>query len=409
MEHGRKVVNALRQARSVRNVISLDRNLLILGATVVVSSTFWNSWYPFLPIYLSKMGAGAKDLGLLFSILFFASSLAHFAGGMLADRFGRKFPIVSGGALSSLSLFATASVSDWKLLSIFIFFGTCFSFLQMTPPQLIIAESTSESERAKAFGNWAVYSKIGPLIGPILGGILAPEYDLRYLLFLNAIAVASMTVIRATCLRETFDRKANGAKRERPKTRFTLSGNLLLFLYSCIVLSFAGGLTWAFVPIFSTDFIHMSTAQIGMMFSITSLMMLISSMPSGKIIEAFGPKRTLIISYFLSCAINIPWMYSPNSIIAISLNAISNACLGIGEVAYQTAIVKMTSLETRGRVMGGFDAIFVVTYSVGSAVGGWVWENASPYALFWVAGLLGMPVAFVMSLVRIENDEIQEK
>jgi predicted MFS family arabinose efflux permease len=98
-------------------------------------------------------------------------------------------------------------------------------------------------------------------------------------------------------------------------------------------------------------------------------------------------------------------MYSPNTIIAISLSAISNACLVVGEVAYQTVIIKMTSPKTRGKVMGSFDAIFVVIYSVGSAIGGWIWENASPYTLFWAAGLLGIPVALMMSLVRIENPE----
>jgi MFS family permease len=349
------------------------------------------------------MGADPSELGILFSTLFIASSLALFIGGMMADRFGRKFPIISGGALSSLFFFASASVSDWKILSILLFFfGTCFSFLQGTSPQLIIAESTSERERAKALGNWAVYGKIGPLVGPILGGIFAP-LELRSLLLLNSIAVAVMTAIRAISLRETFVYSSEGAKRIKSAIRFSKSRNLFLFLYACIILSFAGGLTYAFIPLFAKDFINMSTAQIGIMFSVTSLAMLISSIPSGKIIEILGPKRTLIITYFLTCIINIPWIYSPISFIAICLSAISNACLGIGEVAYQTAIVKMTLQEMRGRIMGTFDAIYVVTYSAGSVIGGWIWENISPYILFWTAGLLGIPVALAMSLVKIDQ------
>ncbi|MGQ9514455.1 MAG: MFS transporter [Thermoproteota archaeon] len=375
---------------------------MILGATVAISSTFWNTWYPFLPIYLSQMGADPSELGLLFSTLFLASSLAYLVGGMMADRFGRKFPIISGGALSSFFLFSTTLVSDWKILSILLFFGTCFSFLQVTSPQLIIAESTSESERAKALGNWAVYGKIGPLLGPALGGILAPV-ELRTLLLLNSIAVAIMTAIRAISLRETFVNRPKVTERMKPAIELSKSGNILLFLYSCTVFSFAGGLTWAFIPLFATNYIQMSAYQVGMMFSITSLAMLVSSIPSGRIIEILGPKHTLIISYSLVCAINILWIYSSISPVAICLSAISNASMGIGEVAYQTAIVKMTFQKTRGRIMGAFDAIFVVTYSAGSAVGGWIWENISPHMLFWMSGLLGIPVALVMSLVRIDQ------
>ncbi|MBO3803739.1 MAG: MFS transporter [Candidatus Brockarchaeota archaeon] len=389
--------------KTIRGFVSFERNLLILGSTNAAMSVFWNSWYPFVPLYLSYMGASPTIVGLIFSIIALASSFAYYVGGYMADRFGRKVPIVVGGGTGCICLLAAMLTSDWAAVGLLLVLATSLFSLQTTTPSLMIVESVDEKERGKALGNWEFYNKLGPVIGPMLASAVSPVHQLKSLLFLSLVAIAAGTAIRAVGLVETFGRGPFETEGEQASIRDRLRGSLLIFLASCIIFSLSGGLVWPFVSIFASEFLRMSTAELGMMFSLNNFAILASGMPAGKAVDKFGPKKVLILGYFLACATNIPWIYSPSPSFAILFSTVSNVFLEFGGVAYQMTIVKMTRQETRGRIMGGFDAMYVMTYSAGSAIGGLIWERASPRFLFWVSALLAIPMGLMMAFMHVDS------
>ena len=47
-----------------------------------------------LPLYFCELGANDAEVGLAYSLLTISFAMMQFAGGLLADRYGRRLPIV---------------------------------------------------------------------------------------------------------------------------------------------------------------------------------------------------------------------------------------------------------------------------------------------------------------------------
>ena len=78
----------------VRNALALERNIVVLSGTVFLILTSLFTWYLLLPLHFRELGANDAEVGLAYSLLGIAFALMQFAGGLLADRYGRKLPIV---------------------------------------------------------------------------------------------------------------------------------------------------------------------------------------------------------------------------------------------------------------------------------------------------------------------------
>jgi DHA2 family methylenomycin A resistance protein-like MFS transporter len=152
-------------------------------------------------------------------VLVFASLLV--AGGVLADRYGRRRALLAGLALFAGGSVACALVSDPQLL-------IAARVLQALGPPLVLPASlsivaatfSSPTARAKAIGVWGAGSGFGIAVGPLLGGTIVEGLGWRWAFGLSAVAAAALSVAAVTLI--PSDRPA------APERRFDLGGALLV-------------------------------------------------------------------------------------------------------------------------------------------------------------------------------------
>jgi DHA2 family methylenomycin A resistance protein-like MFS transporter len=174
-----------------------------------------------LPQLSAELGATAAQRQWIVDafVLVFAALLV--AGGVLADRYGRRRALLAGLALFAAGSVACALVSDPGLL-------IAARVLQALGPPLVLPASlsivtvtfSSPTARAKAIGVWGAASGFGIAIGPLLGGTIVEGLGWRWAFGCSAIAAAALAVAVVAAI--PADRPP------APSRRFDLGGALLV-------------------------------------------------------------------------------------------------------------------------------------------------------------------------------------
>src|SRR5919197_245863 len=125
----------------------LSRNTVILASSAGAVLIAFFAWNPLLALHLRALGANDVEIGAAFSIFIFAHTLPAVAGGLLADRFGRKWVALGPGLL----LYPLGGLtSDWRVLSVILILTNVLGSVQWPAMQALISES-DEAHRATAF------------------------------------------------------------------------------------------------------------------------------------------------------------------------------------------------------------------------------------------------------------------
>src|SRR3954467_5454620 len=91
----------------------LSRKTIVLSASVGLVLTAYFAWAPLIALHLRDLGANDLEVGVAFSIFTFPHYLPALFGGMLADRFGRKWIFTAPGYVLSPLYFIGGLTQDW--------------------------------------------------------------------------------------------------------------------------------------------------------------------------------------------------------------------------------------------------------------------------------------------------------
>src|SRR5213083_3714848 len=88
---GAKIQNRSRNWREkVANYLSLERNVSIASAAVLLLGLGEELWKKFLPKYLEALGASTPIIGLFGTAEDFFDAVYQYPGGWIADHLGRQ-------------------------------------------------------------------------------------------------------------------------------------------------------------------------------------------------------------------------------------------------------------------------------------------------------------------------------
>lgn len=252
---------------------SKKANYLMVVLVMLVNSLSYGIIIPLIYPYASKFGLDATGFGLLFASFSLAQLIATPIMGRLSDQYGRKPLLLISllGTSISLALFASAS-SIWMLFVARILDGITGG--NNSVAQAMISDVTTKEDRAKAFGVLGATFGVGFVLGPAVGGILGTINLATPFWFASVLALAA-TIIGAIILRET-----NIDKRET-KSKDIGIGTIIQALSSesvgrLLLLSLAVFVAQNTMIIgfqsFSVDFLKLSTARIGLIFTLFGLL-----------------------------------------------------------------------------------------------------------------------------------------
>jgi DHA1 family multidrug resistance protein-like MFS transporter len=201
---------------------SWKRNQAAVTAAAFVGFTGFTLVMPFLPLYIRELGVSdvgeiALWTGVTLGVSPAIAALTAPLWGRVGDRFGNKLlvqrSLVSFIAVMSAMAYVT---KPWHLFALRSLQGF---FAGYGPLTLSMAARSAPRERmAVAIGTVQTAQRMGPALGPVIGGILAPVVGLRSA-FLVAAGFYAIALVVVTVLYEEPGRLPHES-RATPGTAF---------------------------------------------------------------------------------------------------------------------------------------------------------------------------------------------
>jgi len=152
----------------------LPRTVVVLGLVSMLNDTASEMITPLLPLFLTgTLGAGPAIVGLVEGVAEATASILKLISGWLADRgWNIKKLVVGGYTVSNTARPLIGFALGWGWVLMLRFLDRVGKGLRTAPRDALIAASTDEHGRGRAFGFQRALDHTGAMLGPLLAFIL---------------------------------------------------------------------------------------------------------------------------------------------------------------------------------------------------------------------------------------------
>lgn len=172
------------------------RTILILGALSAFGPLAIDFYLPGFPAMAQAFATDEKHIQLTLAIYFLGLSIGQLIYGPIADRFGRRVPLLVGVGLFTAASFACAFAPslDWLIGARFVqALGGCAG---MVLSRAIVSDKCDAVGSAKVFSQLMLVMGLAPILAPMLGGLLVNLYGWQaiFIVLTCFSALASLAV-----------------------------------------------------------------------------------------------------------------------------------------------------------------------------------------------------------------------
>ena len=378
---------------------------------------------PFLVIYLHNVrGFSLGTAGLIVAVSSLAQLAAGVVAGPLIDRVGARPTLAGGLVLQAVGYGLLPLVREpWEAFVLIAIEGA--GSAGFWPSQsTLISRLTPAARRHAAFAQQRVTMNLGVGLGGLAAGLIAVVGDpttftvlfvLDALTFLAYVGVLAFVPDPGVPEDEIGDRPASYAAVLQHKTFLGLWTLNFLFVA-------AGYSLFNLLPAFARDQAGLSERQIGAIFFVNTLAIVLAQLPISRWIEGRRRMRALVLMPSLWAVAWLVvdaggyWFTAGTAFLVIAFAAIM---FGVGECfhgpAHQALVADIGSPHLRGRYFAVHSLSWGLAGFVGPAVGGFILAGA-PYALWPLAslvcviaaiGVLGIERYIPLHLQRVPHED----
>ncbi|MHC8365061.1 multidrug effflux MFS transporter [Pseudomonas sp. ZT5P21] len=148
------------------------RTILILGALSAFGPLAIDFYLPAFPAMALAFGTDEQHVQLTLAAYFLGLSIGQLLYGPVADRFGRRVPLLTGVGLFTAASLACAYAPnlEWLLGARFVqALGGCAG---MVISRAIVSDKCDAVGSAKVFSQLMLVMGLAPILAPMLGGLL---------------------------------------------------------------------------------------------------------------------------------------------------------------------------------------------------------------------------------------------
>jgi len=329
-------------------------DILIISALIWFLGKFLR--YVFPPLFESLQGTYAVSttaLGWTFSIFLFAYALVQFPSGLLSDRFGGVWVIVGGVTLSSLGALIFILNLPFNLFVVLMAIIGIGTGVHKTSAVKLLSTIYPE-KKGRALGIFDTFGTFGGVIAPVAviaaAAVSVSVPGWRLLLFSTGAFGLFLTFIFIKRVPNKLTEK------EKPKTNnnditsddrslvfrlksaFSVYGKLfeskkfIIFVIAAILFSFTYNGIVAFLPLYLTQEVGVSSGYASLFYSILFIAS-VAQLASGELSDRIGTLPVMSGALTLCTLSFVVFMMSTN--LGLVFLGISVLCIGLGAHSFR--------------------------------------------------------------------------
>ena len=377
----------------------LPRTVIIFGLVSFLNDTASEMITPLLPLFLTAtLGAGPAIVGLVEGLAEATASILKLVSGRLADRgWNSKKLVVGGYTVSNTARPLIGFAMGWGWVLVLRFLDRVGKGIRTAPRDALIASSTDEHVRGRAFGFQRTLDHGGAMLGPLLAfGLLQWGMTMEHMFMASVIPGAALILLLVFGLK-----MPPSVKTEHPPARLHWRG--LDARVKGLVLA-SGGLALATTP---EAFLVLWANQGGIMLSWVPLLWAAASGvkalvsgPAGALSDRFGRLRIISIGWTARVLLLIAFTWLPNDdMIVWALFIGYAAALSFTEGAERALLGDFSPVEQKGTVFGLYHLLSGIMALPGAVLFGVVWQWLGMSSAFMMAAMLTAIAAIALRVL----------
>ena len=387
-------------AKRAADFLGLTPEIAAVSASMFLVGCGENLWRRFLPKYLQALGAPVTVIGAFGTAEDFLDGVYQYPGGWTADRYGRRFALITFVSLAAVGYAVFAVLPGWPLA--FLALAFVMAWDSMASPTLfaVVGDALPPAKRAMGFTVQSILRRIPIVIAPVLGGVAVAKLGIVggvRLGLIASIGTAAITIAVASRLRiPVIPDKAPVTVRHVWQS---FPAALRWLLASDVCIRTCDGLVDVFLVLYAINVIGIDAPRFGTLIAIQALTTILVQVPASHISERMGKKPFVTATFIMFALFPLAVVRSSGFVWLIGA-FIVGGLRELGEPARKALIVDFAAPSLRGRVVGLYYLCRSVVIAPAAFVGGLLWRT-SPALPFYVAGLVGfIGVATFVATVR---------
>ncbi|HCJ10458.1 MAG TPA: hypothetical protein DHW14_04765 [Clostridiales bacterium] len=360
-------------------------------------------------LYLLRLGYEESFLGMLIFYTSMAGVVFALPAGRVSDHFGRRKALLVSGAVGAGGVLAQVLLPvPGVLLAAAVLSGGAWTVSMVTSAPLLV-ETSRDHERAHLFGlhsalmmgSWVVGSNLGGLLPRFFGGLYGVGQEAALPLqatLLVGVGLWLAALVPLFGLRETTC--------GRPPVR--TAGSLwwprlsaprltLKILIPTVLTGLGAGMIIPLQNVFMDQYLGATPAQIGLIFSIGSLLTGLGALVAPLLAERWGKVRAAVGSQFLSLPFLAVMGLVPHLGVYAVASLIRGALMNLANPLITNFQMEIVPAHERATVNSLINMCWNLGWAFCGWAGGWVMQNISytlPYGITFVLYALAVALFY---------------
>jgi MFS family permease len=397
-------------------IFGLDPNIFYLGVVSFLTDVSSELIFTLLPLFLANvLQTGTVIIGFIEGVAESTASVLKVLSGWVSDKLGnRKGLSFIGYALSTLAKPFMLIANTWGPIMGIRFADRFGKGIRTAPRDALVADSSSESDRGKAYGFHRAMDTSGAALGLVAAAVVVfllqrEVVDLqidtyRWLIILGIIpafiALFFFLFIREPPKQQACQVAPSCKEGENAALSASAPGNKFK-IFLCIVFLFTLGNSSDAFLILRAQNLGNNVFYIILMMILFNAVYALFSVPSGILSDKVGRRRVILLGWSVYALVYLGFAVLDQAWTVWLLWGLYGLYYGLAEGVARALVCDLVPEDKRGTAFGMYHGVVGITLLPASLIAGWLWQSVNPAAPFYFGAIMaGLAVTGMLVFIR---------
>ena len=367
----------------------LSKSTFLLACSSLFADISTEMLYPVLPVFLTQtLHASGSAVGLIDGVAQATQNIVQGFSGWLSDRLQKRKSIaLAGYLLAAVSKPLMGLSTSWQEVFAARVLDRVGTGTRSAPRDALVASSTDDEHRGKAFGLEGFGDNLGAFVGPLIAVVLlfVFQVDMRLIFYLAVIpgllAVLMIALVRERPVAASAKAKLDISVRQFPKAYWN---------YLLVTALFGIGSSSNAFLILQTQNVGASLATTILIYAAFNLVAALASYPAGFLSDTLGRKNILLLSFASFLITYLGFALTGDVAVMALLFALYGVYQGIFRSVGKALAADFVPEHLRASGVGWYNATVGLSGLVASVVAGLLWDHVGHEAVFFYGAAFAM-------------------